>query len=200
MGGGGQDPHLQATWFFNDVEMAHIDAGGVLDLKKDYQERASQGQLQLSKLSPKSFSLKIFSMGPEDEGTYRCVVAEVTRAQMGSWQVLQKKQSPDSFVRLWKQAGMWSRGQTWLGCISMSSFVSIGYFHGHRAGLLKSGINQVTLRWSGVKGSTQTSWKPGGFPGGLVGKESVCHAGNPGDSGSIPGLGRSPIRGNGKPL
>ena len=67
---------------------------------------ASQGQLQVSKLSPKSFSLKIFSVGPENEGAYRCVVAEVTRAQMGSWQVLQKKQSPDSFVRLWKQAGM----------------------------------------------------------------------------------------------
>ncbi|OWK05506.1 CD101, partial [Cervus elaphus hippelaphus] len=102
--GGGQDPHLQGTWFFNDIETAHIDADGVLDLKKDYQERASQGQLQVSKLSPKSFSLKIFSMGPEDEGAYRCVVAEVTRAQMGSWQVLQKKQSPDSFVRLRKQA------------------------------------------------------------------------------------------------
>ena len=104
--GGGQDPRLQGTWFFNDVEMAHIDADGVLDLKKDYQERASQGQLQVSKLSPKSFSLKILSVGPEDEGAYRCVVAEVTRAQTGSWQVLQKKQSPDSFVRLWKQAGM----------------------------------------------------------------------------------------------
>lgn len=102
--GGGQDPHLQATWFFNDVETAHVDAGGVLDLKKDYQERASQGQLQVSKLSPKSFSLKIFSVGPEDEGAYRCAVAEVTRAQMGSWQVLQNKQSPDSFVHLWKQA------------------------------------------------------------------------------------------------
>ena len=62
--GGGQDPHLQATWFFNDVETAHIDAGGVLDLKKDYQERASQGQLQVSKLSPKSFSLQ----GVQPEG------------------------------------------------------------------------------------------------------------------------------------
>ena len=36
-----------------------------------------------------------------------------------------------------------------------------------------------------------------GFPGGSDGKESACHAGNPG---SIPGLGRSPGEGNGYPL
>ena len=39
-----------------------------------------------------------------------------------------------------------------------------------------------------------------GFPGGLVGKESICSAGGTEDSGSIPGLGRSPEEGNGKPL
>ena len=36
-----------------------------------------------------------------------------------------------------------------------------------------------------------------GFPGGLIGKESACSAG---DSGSIPGLGRSPGGGNSYPL
>ena len=36
-----------------------------------------------------------------------------------------------------------------------------------------------------------------GFPGGSAGKESVCNAG---DLGSIPGLGRSPVDGNGNPL
>ena len=36
-----------------------------------------------------------------------------------------------------------------------------------------------------------------GFPGGLVGKESACNAGDPG---SIPGLGRSPVEGDGHPL
>ena len=36
-----------------------------------------------------------------------------------------------------------------------------------------------------------------GFPGGSDGKES---AGNAGDPGSIPGSGRSPGEGNGKPL
>ena len=37
----------------------------------------------------------------------------------------------------------------------------------------------------------------GGFPGGSDGKASAC---NVGDLGSIPGLGRSPGEGNGKPL
>ena len=36
-----------------------------------------------------------------------------------------------------------------------------------------------------------------GFPGGWVGKESACNAG---DLGLIPGLGRSPRVGNGNPL
>ena len=35
------------------------------------------------------------------------------------------------------------------------------------------------------------------FPGDSVGKESACHAGDPG---SIPGSGRSPGEGNGNPL
>ena len=35
------------------------------------------------------------------------------------------------------------------------------------------------------------------FPGGSVGKESVCNAGDPGP---IPGWGRSPGEGNGNPL
>ena len=36
-----------------------------------------------------------------------------------------------------------------------------------------------------------------GFPSSSVGKESACSAGDPG---SIPGSGRSPEEGNGKPL
>ena len=36
-----------------------------------------------------------------------------------------------------------------------------------------------------------------GFPGGSVGKESACNAGDPA---SIPGLGKSPGEGNGNPL
>jgi len=33
-----------------------------------------------------------------------------------------------------------------------------------------------------------------------VGKESTCNAGDTGDKGLIPGLGRSPGEGNGNPL
>ena len=36
-----------------------------------------------------------------------------------------------------------------------------------------------------------------GFTGGSDSKESACHMGDPG---SIPGLGRSPEKGNGNPL
>ena len=36
-----------------------------------------------------------------------------------------------------------------------------------------------------------------GFPGGSDGKESACNAG---DVSSIPGLGRSPVEGNGYPF
>ena len=40
-------------------------------------------------------------------------------------------------------------------------------------------------------------WKFKGFPDGSGGKETTCNAG---DTGLIPGLGRSPREGNGYPL
>ena len=39
-----------------------------------------------------------------------------------------------------------------------------------------------------------------GFPGGLVVKNPPANAGDGGDAGSIPGLGRSPGEGNSSPL
>ena len=39
-----------------------------------------------------------------------------------------------------------------------------------------------------------------GFPDGSSGKESACNAGDTGNVGLIPGLGRSPGGGNGNPL
>ena len=39
-----------------------------------------------------------------------------------------------------------------------------------------------------------------GFPGVSVGKESTCNAGDAGDMGSIPGVGRSPGGEHGNPL
>ena len=38
------------------------------------------------------------------------------------------------------------------------------------------------------------------FPGGSIEKESTCNAGDTGDGGSPPGLGRCPGEGNGNPL
>ena len=38
-----------------------------------------------------------------------------------------------------------------------------------------------------------------GFPDGLMGKKSACNAGDPGDTGSISGSGRSPGEGNDNP-
>ena len=38
------------------------------------------------------------------------------------------------------------------------------------------------------------------FLGGSVGKQSACKAGDTGDLGSVPGLGKSPGEGNGNPL
>uniref|UniRef100_A0A5F9D3E5 Immunoglobulin superfamily member 2 n=1 Tax=Oryctolagus cuniculus TaxID=9986 RepID=A0A5F9D3E5_RABIT len=100
--GSSSHQQLQGAWFLNGTEIAQVDADGVLGLKTDYKDRASQGQLQVSKLNPRAFSLKIFSVGPEDEGAYRCSVAEVVRSRRGSWQVLQRKQSPVSPVQLVK--------------------------------------------------------------------------------------------------
>ena len=39
-----------------------------------------------------------------------------------------------------------------------------------------------------------------GFPGGPIGKESACSAGDAGDMGLIPGSGRCPGGGHGHPL
>ena len=51
---------------------------------------------------------------------------------------------------------------------------------------------------SGWWGKGNSDWL--GFPGGSVGKESACNAGDAEDSGSIPGLRRSPGGGHGNPL
>ena len=47
-------------------------------------------------------------------------------------------------------------------------------------------------------GNLEASWE--GFPNGSAGKESAGKAGDTGDVGSIPGLGRSPGGGNGNSL
>ena len=46
----------------------------------------------------------------------------------------------------------------------------------------------------------KNTYYPGDFWDGLAVKESTCNAGETGDAGSIPGLGRFPGEGNGNPL
>ena len=54
----------------------------------------------------------------------------------------------------------------------------------------------IIQQWRWIKPSYAKLW---GFPGGSVGKESFCNAGDTGDKGLIPGLGRSPGGGHGNP-
>ena len=51
---------------------------------------------------------------------------------------------------------------------------------------------------SGWCGKGNSDWL--GFPGGSVGKESACNAGDTGDAGLTPGLGRSLGEGQDNPL
>ena len=62
--------------------------------------------------------------------------------------------------------------------------------------------SQETLRKTFLlKFSHKVAWiRKGSIPCGSVGKKSTCNAGVAGDSGSIPGSGRSPGGGNGNPL
>ena len=61
---------------------------------------------------------------------------------------------------------------------------------------------EIALKVSFLKnilGNFLEEWL-GGFPGGSVGKESTCNAGDKGDVGSVPRLGRSLGGGQGNPL
>ena len=61
------------------------------------------------------------------------------------------------------------------------------------AQLQSMGSQRAGLNWAHVH-------KVWGFPDGSAGKESTCNAGDAGDLGSVPRLGRSPGGGNGNPL
>ncbi|XP_072500571.1 immunoglobulin superfamily member 2 [Notamacropus eugenii] len=97
-----QNRRLQVIWFLNAIEIGNIDATGVLGLKKDYEERANLGQLHLSKISPKAFTFTISSMGPQDEGAYRCEVAEVVSTHKDIPGLPQRKQFADIDIHLRK--------------------------------------------------------------------------------------------------
>ena len=69
-----------------------------------------------------------------------------------------------------------------LGCQTLGDCKELTSAMSH----LRVGFPSITKEWA--------------FPGGSVGKESACNAGDAGDTGSIPGSGRSFGVGNGNPL
>ena len=66
----------------------------------------------------------------------------------------------------------------------------------------KGSEKEEFMRWDriGGKGKESVLAIGSGFPGGSVVKNPHANAGDTGDMGSIPGLGRTPGAGNGNPL
>ncbi|XP_040520507.1 immunoglobulin superfamily member 3 isoform X2 [Gallus gallus] len=69
--------HFQVAWLLNSTEVARIDPRGLLVWKKEYEKRASLGQLHAFKQSNTVYILTIHEVGLEDSGAYHCSVLEV---------------------------------------------------------------------------------------------------------------------------
>ena len=78
----------------------------------------------------------------------------------------------------------------------MLVIVFCSYFNSQTYVHAQYGRKEGTQTWAQIA-APPLGW---GFSGGSVGKESACNTGNTGDTGSIPGLGRSPGEGHGYPL
>ncbi|XP_050813160.1 immunoglobulin superfamily member 2 isoform X4 [Gopherus flavomarginatus] len=87
-----QNRWFQVVWLFKGVEVARIDPHGVLALKKEYEERAALGQLQVVKKSNEMCILKVYQVGLKDKGTYSCEVSEMEKASAG-FSIIQSKMS-----------------------------------------------------------------------------------------------------------
>ncbi|XP_010719877.1 immunoglobulin superfamily member 3-like [Meleagris gallopavo] len=79
--------HFQVAWLLNSMEVARIDPRGLLIWKKEYEERASLGQLHAFKQSNAIYIFTIHEVGLEDSGAYHCSVLEVKAP--GSFQSIQ---------------------------------------------------------------------------------------------------------------
>ncbi|OXB59870.1 hypothetical protein ASZ78_009326 [Callipepla squamata] len=79
--------HFQVAWLLNSTEVARIDPSGLLVWKKEYEERARQGQLHAFKQSNTVYILAIREVGLEDGGGYHCSVLEVNAP--GNFQSIQ---------------------------------------------------------------------------------------------------------------
>nr|XP_032660729.1 immunoglobulin superfamily member 2 isoform X4 [Chelonoidis abingdonii] len=87
-----QNRWFQVVWLFKEVEVARIDPHGVLALKKEYEERAALGQLQVVKKSNEMYILKVYQVELKDKGTYSCEVSEMEKAS-ASFSIIQSKMS-----------------------------------------------------------------------------------------------------------
>ena len=84
-----------------------------------------------------------------------------------------------------------------LQCSCLKSPSDSGAWWAAVYGVAQSGTR---LKWlSSSSSSTTTIMSKGDFPKDWAGKEFACNAGDTGDSGLIPGSGRSPGEGNGNP-
>ncbi|NXA74593.1 IGSF2 protein, partial [Thryothorus ludovicianus] len=69
--------HFEVIWLLSDMEVARIDAHGVLIWEKGYKERAKLGQVRAFKPNNTVCVLTISEVGLEDKGTYQCSVSEM---------------------------------------------------------------------------------------------------------------------------
>ncbi|NXX51691.1 IGSF2 protein, partial [Tricholaema leucomelas] len=68
---------FQVLWLLDGVEVARLDAKGVLIWKEEYGERAKLGQLRAFKQSNVIYVLTIYEVGLKDNGMYQCSVSEM---------------------------------------------------------------------------------------------------------------------------
>nr|XP_025041009.1 immunoglobulin superfamily member 2 [Pelodiscus sinensis] len=87
-----QNRWFQVVWLFKGVEVARIDPQGVWTLKKEYEERAVLGQLQVAKESNEMYILKVYQVGLKDKGMYSCQVSEMEKVSTG-FSIIQTKMS-----------------------------------------------------------------------------------------------------------
>uniref|UniRef100_A0A8C8RB48 CD101 molecule n=1 Tax=Pelusios castaneus TaxID=367368 RepID=A0A8C8RB48_9SAUR len=78
-----QNRWFQVVWLFKEAEIARIDPQGVVTLKKEYEERAALGQLQVVKQSSEMYIFKVYHVGVKDKGMYNCTVSEMKSTSTG---------------------------------------------------------------------------------------------------------------------
>ena len=88
----------------------------------------------------------------------------------------------------------------WLVCVlSMEKFLAIltSSISSSPSCLFSLDISIMPMLYHLKQNISSFGW---GFPGGSVGKESACKAGDAGDVSSVPGWGRAPVEGNDYPM